>query len=418
MGQGDDRQHVGGLAPQRTRGPRLAGWTAIALAVLLVCGVLAAYTAYRYVFGQIHRVAVTGLGSRPAAYDRSLNILVIGSDTRSGNNAEFGAHITGQRSDTVLVLHLSPGLRRAVVLSIPRDSVVPVLACPPAPGAPGQVAAPGQVEQINATFASGGPSCLWKTIEQTTGIRLDHFMELNFTGFERVVNDLGGVSICLPYPINDRRSTLHLSAGIHHVMGPAALAYWRVRYIGEGSDLQRIQRDQYLMASVAQEVKRTNLLGSPAGVFKLVSDIAGALTTDAGLSQSAMIALATRLRSLPLSAVQFVQVPIVFYGPNPNWVQWSPSARQLFRAIARDRNLPRIGHGKLAAGQLGSQPDGGQAATVPQAGSASPAANHADGRLDSHSSSLSRLSSRFGGIAASANVCHDSAAFAGPLGGH
>ena len=387
MGQGASRQHVGRAVP-RKRGPGLLGWVAIALVALLVGGIFAAYTAYRDVFGEIGRLRVTGLGTRPAAYDRSLNILVIGSDTRSGGNAKFGAHIPGQRSDTVLVLHLSPGLRRAVVLSIPRDSVAPVLACPTAPGAPGQVAAPGQVEQINATFAAGGPGCLWKTIEQTTGIRLDHFMELNFTGFERVVNDIGGVSICLPYPINDRRSNLHLSAGIHHVMGSTALAYWRVRYIGEGSDLQRIQRDQYLMASVAQDVKRANLLRSPARVFKLVADIAGALTTDAGLSQAAMIGLATRLRSLPLSAVDFVQVPIVFYRPNPNWVQWSPSARQLFRAIARDRKLPPMRR------------------------------KPATGRPARRSPSLSHLSGRFGGITASANVCHDSTAFAGPLGGH
>jgi len=402
MGQGDGRHHVGRAVPQRKSGPGLPGWIAIALAVLLVGGILAAYTAYRDVFGEIHRVRVTGLGNRPVAYDRSLNILVIGSDTRSGGNAKFGAHIAGQRSDTVLVLHLSPGLRRAVVLSIPRDSVVPVLACPPAPGAPGQAAAPGQIEQINATFAAGGPGCLWKAIEQTTGIRLDHFIELNFTGFERVVNDLGGVSICLPYPINDPRSKLHLSAGIHHVMGPTALAYWRVRYIGEGSDLQRIQRDQYLMASVAQDVKRANLLMSPARVFKLVTDLAGALTTDAGLSQAAMIALATALRSLPLSAVDFVQVPIVFYRPNPNWVQWSPSAQQLFRAVARDRKLPRARHRKPVAGQRR-----GHAAATPRTG-----------MIDDRSSSLSTLPSRFGGITASANVCHDSTAFAGPLGGH
>jgi len=419
MGQGDDQQPFGGPAPQRRRAPRIVAWTAIALAVVLVGGILAAYTVYRDVFGKIRHVRVTGLGTRPPGYDRSLNILVIGSDTRSGPNAKFGAHITGQRSDTVLVLHLSPGLRRAVVMSVPRDSVVPVLSCPAAPGAPGQAAAPGQVEQINATFSAGGAGCLWKTIEQTTGIRLDHFMELNFTGFERVVNDLGGVRICLPYPIHDRRSKLRLSAGVHHVMGPAALAYWRVRYIGQGSDLQRIQRDQYLMASVAQKVKRTNLLGDPARVFKMVSDIASALTTDAGLTQSAMIALAARLRTMSLRAVHFVQVPVVIYQPDPAWVRWAPNARTLFRAIARDHKLPRLRHGKPVAGRHTSRPAVGQAATVPpRSGSPSPSAHAKAGRKDGHSPSLSGLSRRLGGITAGANVCHDSTAFSGPLGSH
>jgi LCP family protein required for cell wall assembly len=419
MGQGDDQRPIRGIASRHGRGSRVLAWAAIALTVVLVGGVLAAYTVYSDVFGKIRHVKVTGLGGRPPSYNRSLNILVIGSDTRSGSNKRFGAHVTGQRSDTVLVLHLSPGRRRAVVMSIPRDSVVPVLSCPSAPGAPGQTAAPGQVEQINATFSAGGPGCLWKTIEHTTGIRLDHFMELNFTGFERVVNDVGGVDICLPFPIHDPRSKLRLTAGVHHVMGPAALAYWRVRYIGQGSDLQRIQRDQYLMASLAQKVKRANLLGSPTKIFKVVSDIADALTTDAGLSQSAMIGLAAQLRSVPLSGVHFVQVPVVLYGPNPSWVQWAASARSLFQAIAKDRKLPRMRHQKPSAGQHSNPQGAGEAATAPpRPKSSSPAASAAGHTRGGQAPSLSGLSRRFGGITAGANVCGDSGAFAGPLGGH
>jgi len=419
MGQGDGQQPFWGLASRRGRGSRVLAWAAIALAVVLVGGVLTAYTIYSDVFGKIRHVKVAGLGTRPPSYNRSLNILVIGSDTRSGGNKRFGAHVTGQRSDTVLVLHLSPGRRRAVVLSIPRDSVVPVLSCPSAPGAQGQAAAPGQVEQINATFSAGGPGCLWKTVEHTTGIRLNHFMELNFTSFEHVVNDIGGVDICLPYPIRDRRSKLRLSAGIHHVMGPAALAYWRVRYIGQGSDLQRIQRDQYLMASLAQKVKRANLLRSPTRILKVVSDIADALTTDAGLSQGAMIGLAAQLRSLPLNAVHFVQVPVDFYGPNPSWVQWAPTARTLFQAIARDRKLPGMRHEKPSALRHSSAHGAGEAATAPpRPKSPSPAASSPSGGHGGHAPSLSGLSRRFGGITAGANVCRDSAAFSGPLGGH
>jgi LCP family protein required for cell wall assembly len=402
MGHGDDQQHAGGPAPKGRRTPRLLGWSAVVLTVVLVAAILAGYALYRDIFGKIQHVKVTGLGHRPPGYNRSLNLLVIGSDTRQGRNARFGAHVPGQRSDTIMVVHLSPGLRRAVVLSIPRDSVVPVLACPGAPGAPGQAARPGQIEQINETFSAGGPGCLWKTIEQTTGIRLDHFAELNFTGFEHVINDLGGVSICLPYPISDRRSKLHLSAGVHHVMGAQALAYWRVRYIGVGSDLERIQRDQYLMASVAQEAKRANLLGNPARVFRIVRDVAASLTTDSGLSESGLINLAQRLRTLPLHAVHFVQVPVVTYPANPNWVQWPARAAVLFRTIARDKKLPRENRPRYGTG-------GGREAGISarRNGDHSPAP-----------SPLSGLSKRYGGISAGANVCHDSGAFRGPLGGH
>jgi LCP family protein required for cell wall assembly len=399
MGHGDDQPATRGNALRGRRAPRLLGWVAAVVAVVLVGGALTAYAVYRDVFGKIHQVTVTGLGHRPRGYNHALNILVIGSDTRRGKNSRFGKHVTGQRSDTILVLHLSPGLKRAVVLSIPRDSVVPVLACPREPGSAGQVAQPGQIEQINETFSNGGPGCLWKTIEHTTHIRLNHFAELNFTGFERVINDLGGVRICLPFPINDPRSKLHLAAGIHHVGGAEALAYWRVRYIGVGSDLERIQRDQFLMASVAQKVKRTNLLSDPARIFRIVRDVAESLTTDSGLRQGDMIALVQRLRTMPLSAMHFVQVPAVTYQPNPNWVQWPDEATRLFRAIAHDKKLPHAGRRHRHRHATTGVP----AAAAGRHGSGSP---------------LSQVTRRFGGITAGANVCNDHGAFAGPLGGH
>ena len=402
MGHGDDQQATGGNASRGRRLPRVIAWVAAVLVVVLVGGVLTAYAVYRDVFGKIHQVNVTGLGNRPRSFDNALNLLVIGSDTRRGKNSRFGRHVSGQRSDTIMVLHLSPGVRRAVVLSIPRDSVVPILACQKESRSPGQVAQPGQVEQINETYANGGPGCLWKTIEHTTHIRLNHFAELNFTGFEQVINDLGGVRICLPFPINDPRSKLHLTAGIHHVGGAEALAYWRVRYIGVGSDLERIQRDQFLMASVAQKVKHTGLLGDPARIFRVVRDVAASLTTDSSLKQSDMIALVQRLRALPLGGVHFVQVPVVTYPPNRNWLQWSGDANKLFLAIAHDKKLPRTRHHH---GHRHQRTGGGIAASRSQ------------GKTRQHSP-LSRVNSQFGGITAGANVCRDAGAFAGPLGGH
>jgi LCP family protein required for cell wall assembly len=300
---------------------------AVAIAGLVTAGALTAYAAFREVFHQIGQVPVTGLGERPPTYDNSLNILMIGSDSTEGQDAEFRARITGQRPDTILVLHLAPGLGRAILLSIPGDSVVPVLSCPRAPGAPGQTARPGRIEQIDAPIAFGGPGCLWKTVEHATHIRLDHFIELNFTGFERVVNDLGGIDICLPHPVNDARSRLYLSSGLHHVSGATALG------------LERIQGDQFLVASVVQEVKRSDLYGDPIKVYKVATDIASSLTTDSGLTQSALTSLTNALQTMNLAAVQFVQVPVVVYPPKPNWVEWGPAAGSLFSSIAHDRKL-------------------------------------------------------------------------------
>ena len=318
---------------------RVFRWIAVGLAVALVVASVSAYLKFRSVWDSIRRVSVAGLGPQPPRFTSAMNILVIGSDSRSGPNEKFGAGITGQRSDTIMVLHIAPGQQGVIVLSIPRDSVVPVLACPPEPatGAAGQLAQPGQVEQINATFAAGGPGCLFKTVEQTTHLRLDHFIELDFTGFEKVIDEIGGVSICLPFPINDPLSKLRLSQGRHHVYGAEALAFWRARYIGEGSDLQRIRRDQYLMASLLQGVERRALLTSPSRILSVMTDAAQSMTTDSGLNLPTMIGIVDSLRHLPGGSVQFIELHTVAYQANPNWVSWPASDTALFSAIAHDQ---------------------------------------------------------------------------------
>jgi LCP family protein required for cell wall assembly len=377
---------------------RVFRWTAAVLAVGLVLASLTAYLKFRSVWDSIKRVSVTGLGPQPPKFTNAMNILVIGSDSRAGRNEKFGANIPGQRSDTVMILHIGPNGQGVVVLSLPRDSVVPVLSCPAEAGAPGQRAQPGQVEQINATFSFGGPGCLFKTVEHTTHLHLDHFIELNFTGFEKVIDDIGGVNICLPFAINDPLSKLHLSKGRHHVYGAEALAFWRARYIGEGSDLQRIQRDQYLMASILQGVEHSDLLASPSKVLSVISDAARSMTTDSGLNLSAMINIVRSLRSLPAGGVQFIEVPTVVYQPNPDWVAWPPSDAALFNAIAHDRPVH-------PAAKRSSQAATPQAVTI-RAAATSP-----------QPGKPRNLVKTYGGITGSANVCRDREAFAGPDGG-
>jgi LCP family protein required for cell wall assembly len=374
------------------RGLRIFRWIAAGLAICLAIGSIAVYLKFRSVWDSITRVPLTGLGAAPPKLTSAMNVLLIGSDSRSGPNRKFGAGIQGQRSDTIIILHIEPHRGGIVALSIPRDSVVPVLSCPPEAGAPGQAAQPGGVEQVNASFAAGGPGCLWKTVEQTTHLHLDHFIELNFTGFEKVIDDVGGVSICLPFAVNDPDSRLHLSSGRHHVGGAEALAFWRARYLGEGSDLQRIVRDQYLMVSLLQGVEHSGLTASPSRILSVVTDAAGSMTTDSGLSLPAMISIADNLRRLPPGGVQFIELPTQAYGPNPNWVTWPASDLALFRAIALDRPVtPDPGSTRKAA------------ADARNAGAARP-----------HGATLARS---YGGITGTANVCNDRAAFAGPLGG-
>lgn len=315
------------------------------VASALLAGSMFAYVKYREVWDSVGKVDVSSdlRGHRPPLDPHALNLLLIGSDSRKGKNGRIGGRvgIVGQRSDTVMVIHVAPGGQRAVVLSFPRDSVVPVLSCAREQGTPGQTAVSGQVEQINSTFSNGGPGCLWKTIEQTTHIRLNDFLELTFQGFEKVVNNLGGVNICLPTKIADAKSGLYLSAGKHHVWGREALAFWRTREdVGEGSDLQRIQRDQYLMASLIQGIEGKGLLTSTTKMASVVSVAARNMFTNIK-SITTMLGLAERMRRIHTNRVQFIQIPTQTYTPNPNWVQWTPESAQLFSAIAHDTKLPK-----------------------------------------------------------------------------
>jgi LCP family protein required for cell wall assembly len=323
---------------------------AILSALVFVAGSLAAYMKYRTVWNSIKRIDVSQdlkAPDLPPADPNAINVLLIGSDGREGVNGKIGgsAGISGARSDTDIILHIAPGAHQVVVISFPRDSVVPILNCGPEDGTTGQVAQPAPaIEQINSTFAYGGPGCLWETIEQTTGIHINDFIELSFEGFEKAIDALGGVNVCVPAAVDDPISGLDLSAGKHHVWGKEALAFWRTREgVGEGDDPQRIQRDQYLMASLAQGLARSGLLSSPGKILRVIDAVTGHgyITTDEQLSSSRLLEIGEALRGVSTGSMQFVEVPWTTYAPNPNWVQWSePSAGDLFSAIAHDSRLP------------------------------------------------------------------------------
>ena len=228
-----------------------------------------------------------------------------------------------------MVLHIAPGAHQIAVISIPRDSVVPILSCTAEDGTSGQTAQPSyDVEQINSTFAYGGPGCLWETVEQTTGIHINDFVELNFVGFEKVIDALHGVEICLPQAVDDPKSGLNLKAGRHHVYGREALAFWRTREdLGMGDDPQRIQRDQFLMASLVQGIEHSGLLKSPSTMLRVIDTLTGHryVTTDSGLTPDTMLRIGEDLRGISTESVQFVTVPWSTYTGNAQWIDSSQS---------------------------------------------------------------------------------------------
>jgi len=346
------------MRPTTGRAPRegkrhVLRWVAVGAVVILAAGTLAGYLKYRAVYDSITRVTVPGseLGQRPPDFSTSAeNILVYGDDSRKGLDAheQYILHTGSDQTDntdTIMIIHLSPGHHEVTALSIPRDTMVPMYQCDSGPGYTGQQADPNSYVQINALLEIGGPVCLWKTVEQQTGIFINHFIGLGMLGFVKVVDDLGGVNVCVPYKVNDPVSGLSLAAGEQHINGVQALAFWRTREdIGTGSDLERIQRDQFMSAQVVKGVLSSGLLSNPLRLLSVVTDAAASMTTDSGMTVSDLVGIAESLRNVSSKNVQFITAPNQAWPPDPTArVQFAqPQANQVFAAIAHDVSVPKV----------------------------------------------------------------------------
>ncbi len=344
------RQHVRSKPPSGKR--HILRWVAIATVVILAAGTLTAYLKYRAVYDSITRITVNPgeLGHRPPQYSTtSMNVLVYGVDSRAGldKHEQYILHTGDDQSDntdTIMLVHISPGRHLVTVLSIPRDTMVPMYACSSGPGYVGQQADPNSEVIINSLLEIGGPVCLWKTVEQQTGIRIDHIIGIGMLGFVKVVNDIGGVNVCVPFKVHDPVSGMNLAAGEQHINGVQALAFWRTREdIGTGSDLQRIQRDQFLSAQVVKGVLSSGLLSNPFRLVTIVSDAAASLTTDNGMTVSDLVSIGESLRNLNSKNVQFITAPNEPWTGNAARVQFAqPQADEVFNAIAHDVTVPKV----------------------------------------------------------------------------
>ncbi|MFG2244695.1 LCP family protein [Spirillospora sp. NPDC048823] len=355
---GDAGPEGGGKGKRRSRRRKVLRRTALGLAVVMLLGGAGAAWLYRDLMGGIEQKDVSDqLGDdRPVKLNKSLNILLLGSDSREGDNAEYAtAGMSGARSDTAILLHLSPNRDQAVGISFPRDSMVKIPECRKEKD--GTV--PARFGMLNSAFAYAGPTCTWKTLESLTGIHIDHFVQIDFSGFKRMVDALGGVEICVDKPVNDPRAELHLKAGKQTVKGDQALGYVRARYsLGNGSDLERIERQQKFMAAVVEKAT-DSVLGDPAKTYKFLKAATKSITTDDELDLSAMRKLADGLRGMSAGQVRFVTVPVERYAPDPNRVQWNRErAKPLFEALRHDNDLPAEPVAPVQAKQAPPSPDG------------------------------------------------------------
>ena len=413
-------------------------WILGSIAAVVACSVGAAvlvgYTKYHKIVSEIHHVTVTDLGKRPPVYSTtSENILIFGSDSRAGLDhhqqvlLHTGSNQGENNTDTIVLLHISPGRHLVTAMSIPRDTVVPAYECAAGGGYPGQAADPYANERINSVFAAGGASCLWKTVEQQTGIHIDHFIEIGLAGFVNVINDLGGVNVCVPFNVNDSVSGLMLHEGERHIDGVTALAFWRTREnLGEGSDLQRIQRDQFMSAQVVKGILATGLLSNPIRLLSVAGDLAPYLTIDSKLSISGLVSLGESLNGLAAKDVQFVTAPVGAYAGDPNEVEFTqPAAAAMFSAIAHDASIPKGGTSPTASATptalAGATPSAGTQVknAVPATATATPTATATASATGTATptatpSAIQSVVASNGGITGAAACNADAAAFQGP----
>ncbi|MER5862762.1 LCP family protein [Kitasatospora sp. NPDC002040] len=316
--------------------------TAAVLAFFLLAGGVVAWLGYRKLDGNIETDATTGQLLQHDASDRpdrgpveAENILLIGSDDRSGANAAYG-YAGGRRSDTTILLHLSADRRHATAVSIPRDAMVRVPACELPDGTRTQ----SRFMQFNWAFEAGGPACTIRTVEQLSGIRIDHHLILDFTGFKQMVDAVGGVEVCVPRAIHDKDAQLDLPAGRQTLGGEQALGYVRVREtLGDGSDTQRMGRQQQFLASLIRKVQSQGVLLNPARLWPLLNAATTAITADEGLSRlGSLYDLAQDLRSMPAANMVFLTTPRRPYPGNWDRDQLvQPQTDQLFAALRADR---------------------------------------------------------------------------------
>jgi LCP family protein required for cell wall assembly len=320
-------------------------WGSATLALILVAVSGAGYVILRHFNANLQQDNIRSqglLGAEPVdLHPQAENIMVIGSDSRQGLSKAYGSGLVTDQSDTLMIIHIPADRKWAEVMSIPRDSWVNIPACEMGDG---QMSSPTQYK-INEAFAIGnldgnhtelGIACTVKTLEQDTGIYIDHFISVNFTGFKDMVAALGGVYECNPTPINDPNANLHLAAGRHLLTPTQALGYVRARYtLGDGSDLERIDRQQAFMSSLVSRVKSELL--NPIAIYNFLDATTKSLTIDSQLGGiTGLYNLGQSLRSIPSSKIAFFTIPNVPRGDNANILWQQPEDSQIFASFRND----------------------------------------------------------------------------------
>ena len=293
--------------------------TSLSVAIVLVSSV-SSFGLGR-VSSQIARIDVfKSLDDRPEKTSKAENYLVVGSDTREGltkaqmRELRVGSTATaaGGRSDTMLLIHISKARDRAYIISLPRDSLVTIPEHISSSDKKTLISArPGK---LNSAYSYGGAPLLIETIELATSIKIDHYVEISFAGFAGIVDALGGVEVCTKVDIDDPKSHLVLSAGVHTLDGIEALKYERTRDFDGRGDIGRMQRQQQFMSAVLNKATSSGTLLNPFKLKNFINASLASVTFDSGLDPNDLLTLAKQMKNLSSGNVRTLTVPL----SNPN----------------------------------------------------------------------------------------------------
>lgn len=352
QGRRRGRRHTGPADSGSMSRRRVVLICATSLSVLAVAGTVGLWSVYNRLNDNIRTVDIHAdsavdppdtmspkPGTPSSTGDRApMNVLLIGSDDRDGANAQYGDANSGARSDTTMLLHVAADRKSATVASIPRDTMVQLPACKQ----PGGTLSTPQLGMFNSAFSIGGAACTVHTVESLSGLTVDHVLVVDFTGFKKLVDAIGGIPVHLDQAVDDPDSHLNLPAGTTVVNGDQALAFVRARHnLGDGSDIGRMSRQQQFLNSALDTLTTNGTLDDPAKLYKVLDAATKALTTDPALGSLAALAdFASDLKQVPRQRVTYLTVPWQWYQPDPNRVQLAPKAQELFSAMRNDVAVP------------------------------------------------------------------------------
>ncbi|MFE0796042.1 MULTISPECIES: LCP family protein [Streptomyces] len=353
---------------RRRRRRRRLGWAGVGVAALAAGAVGGGWALYAKLNGNItaDEAAAAELAryekERPTALVRGAqNVLVIGSDTRSGDgNARYGRNDGTERSDTTILLHLAAGRDSATAVSLPRDLMVDVPGCRRPDGSRTQPV----FAQFNYAYEAGGSACTVRTVEKLTDVRIDHHVVVDFEGFKRMVDALDGVEVCLREPVDDKDAKLKLPAGRVTLNGEQALGYVRARKsLGDGSDTDRMDRQQRFLGALVSKVQSDDVLLNPVKLYPVLDAATSSLTTDPALaSLRGLYDLVRGMRGIPTERVQFLTVPREAYAGDANRDQLvEPDAEKLFARLRTDQPVTvakEVPRNSAARGDTNTEPPG------------------------------------------------------------